>query len=100
PPPTSRAARADRDHDGIPDDQDKCPDEPENINGNDDDDGCPDEGKGVTVFVSKSKIGILEKINFETASAVIKTESYTILDQVAAQLRAHPEVKKLRIEGH
>ncbi len=90
----------DTDRDGVWDQDDKCPDQPETINGKDDEDGCPDEGKGVTVFVSKQKIQILEKINFETASAVIKQESFTILDQVSAQLRAHPEVKLLRIEGH
>jgi outer membrane protein OmpA-like peptidoglycan-associated protein len=90
----------DRDHDGIPDDVDQCPDEPETINGIDDDDGCPDEGEGVTVFLSKQEIRILQQINFETAKAVIKPDSYHIVDEVAAQLRAHPEVLKLRIEGH
>ena len=90
----------DRDHDGIPDDIDKCPDEPETINGVDDDDGCPDEGEGVTVFLSKQEIRILQQINFETNKAVIKPDSYHIVDEVAAQLRAHPEVLKLRIEGH
>jgi outer membrane protein OmpA-like peptidoglycan-associated protein len=101
PPPATLPSRPpDRDHDGVPDADDKCPDQPETINGKEDEDGCPDAGKGVTVFVSKQKIGILEKINFETASAVIKPESFTVLDQVAAQLRAHPEVKSMRIEGH
>jgi OOP family OmpA-OmpF porin len=33
----------DRDGDGIPDDVDKCPDEPENYNGYQDEDGCPDD---------------------------------------------------------
>lgn len=32
---------ADRDHDGIPDDVDACPDEPEDHLGNDPNDGCP-----------------------------------------------------------
>ncbi|MBX3187945.1 MAG: DUF4139 domain-containing protein [Labilithrix sp.] len=40
-------AQADRDGDGIPDDVDKCPDEPETFNGQDDDDGCPDRGRVV-----------------------------------------------------
>ncbi len=34
--------RGDRDHDGIPDDVDKCPDQPETVNGFADNDGCPD----------------------------------------------------------
>jgi large repetitive protein len=33
----------DRDHDGIPDSKDLCPDQPETYNGYKDDDGCPDE---------------------------------------------------------
>ena len=32
---------SDRDHDGIPDDIDACPDEPEDHKGNDPNDGCP-----------------------------------------------------------
>ncbi len=32
----------DRDHDGIPDDVDQCPDEPEDKDGEEDGDGCPD----------------------------------------------------------
>jgi hypothetical protein len=44
PPPPSAAADPfpDRDNDGIRDDLDKCPDDPENYNGYQDDDGCPD----------------------------------------------------------
>lgn len=34
---------ADRDHDGIIDSNDACPDEPETKNGHQDEDGCPDE---------------------------------------------------------
>ncbi len=35
------AHQSDRDHDGIPDDIDACPDEPEDHQGNDPSDGCP-----------------------------------------------------------
>jgi outer membrane protein OmpA-like peptidoglycan-associated protein len=45
------AARAgDRDRDGIPDDVDRCPDQPEDFDGYQDTDGCPDpdnDGDGV-----------------------------------------------------
>lgn len=43
----------DRDSDGIPDDLDKCPDDPETYNGFDDQDGCPDRGR---VVVSDERI--------------------------------------------
>jgi OmpA-OmpF porin, OOP family len=36
-------APGDRDGDGIPDNEDKCPDDPENYNGYQDADGCPDD---------------------------------------------------------
>ena len=48
PPPSAPKPKpkptgpADRDKDGIPDDKDRCPDEPETINGKTDGDGCPD----------------------------------------------------------
>ncbi len=42
-----RASVGDRDHDGIPDSVDKCPDEPETFNGTADEDGCPDAGRVV-----------------------------------------------------
>jgi outer membrane protein OmpA-like peptidoglycan-associated protein len=40
----------DRDHDGIPDNVDKCPDQPEDFDGYQDTDGCPDldnDGDGI-----------------------------------------------------
>jgi outer membrane protein OmpA-like peptidoglycan-associated protein len=52
-PPSSPAPRvaqevdagavADRDGDGVPDDDDRCPDVPEDCDGFEDNDGCPDE---------------------------------------------------------
>ncbi|MCX5868050.1 MAG: OmpA family protein, partial [Proteobacteria bacterium] len=43
PPPAPAPPKvADRDNDGIRDDVDKCPDEPETLNGYQDNDGCPD----------------------------------------------------------
>ena len=45
PPPTEtpvNATPSDRDGDGIPDDKDKCPDRPEDMDGFEDADGCPD----------------------------------------------------------
>jgi hypothetical protein len=44
---TSLEQERDRDHDGIPDSLDKCPDEQETFNGVDDGDGCPDKGRVV-----------------------------------------------------
>lgn len=41
-PEPLRAEPADRDGDGLSDDADRCPDQPEDQNGRDDSDGCPD----------------------------------------------------------
>ncbi|MFB1481346.1 Ig-like domain-containing protein [Corallococcus sp. RDP092CA] len=89
----------DNDKDGIPDTADKCPLEPETINGVEDEDGCPDKGK-VKVLVEGERILILEKVYFATSKDVILPRSFPILKQVAAVLRANPQVELLRIEGH
>ncbi|KAK1548386.1 hypothetical protein Q3G72_001794 [Acer saccharum] len=39
---TTKTVLPDRDHDGIPDIRDKCPDRPEDHDGFEDEDGCPD----------------------------------------------------------
>ncbi|MBZ4419470.1 Ig-like domain-containing protein [Myxococcus sp. RHSTA-1-4] len=89
----------DNDKDGIPDTADKCPAEPEVINGVQDEDGCPDKGK-VKVQVDGERILILEKVYFATAKDIILARSFPLLKQVAAVLRANPQVELLRIEGH
>ncbi|WP_324291577.1 adventurous gliding motility protein AgmC [Corallococcus sp. BB11-1] len=89
----------DNDKDGIPDTADKCPNEPETINGVTDEDGCPDKGK-VKVTVEGERIFILEKVYFATSKDVILPRSFPLLKQVAAVLRANPQVELLRIEGH
>src|SRR5262249_48929503 len=70
-PPLTQSA-GDRDHDRIPDDVDKCPDEPETYNGFADDDGCPDQG---VVTMTKGKIVTMRAIYFETGKDIIKPES-------------------------
>ncbi len=90
---------ADNDGDGIVDEKDKCPTEPEVINNVDDFDGCPDVGQTLIV-VKKETIDILEKVQFETNSAKLSRKSDRLLQQVAASLKNHTEIKKVRIEGH
>nr|WP_254623535.1 Ig-like domain-containing protein [Myxococcus sp. CA033] len=89
----------DNDKDGIPDVADKCPNEPEVINGVADEDGCPDKGK-VKVQVDGERILILEKVYFATGKDIILPRSFPLLKQVAAVLRANPQVELLRVEGH
>jgi outer membrane protein OmpA-like peptidoglycan-associated protein len=87
----------DNDNDGIPDAQDKCPSEPETINGIQDDDGCPDKGDS-TIILSPDRIETLDPIRFNGLK-LTKT-STPLLEQVAATLRAHGEIIRLRITVH
>ncbi len=87
----------DNDNDRIPDKADKCPNEPETYNGFEDADGCPDKGR---VIVHQSNIEILDKIYFETAKAVIKPESFPILDAISATLQGNPDITLVEIQGH
>ncbi|HEU4728183.1 MAG TPA: thrombospondin type 3 repeat-containing protein [Kofleriaceae bacterium] len=87
----------DNDHDGIPDASDRCPDEPETINGVQDDDGCPDRGESMVVL-SPDRIETLEPIRFTGQKP--SRASVSLLGQVAATLRAHPEILRLRVTVH
>jgi outer membrane protein OmpA-like peptidoglycan-associated protein len=90
----------DHDHDGILDLEDDCPDQRETINGIDDEDGCPDEGEGDTIYLEDIRIDITARILFESGKATLKAESKPILNQVALQIKAHPEIPRIRVEGH
>ena len=87
----------DNDKDKILDVDDKCPNEPETKNGFEDEDGCPDRGR---VVVTDTKIEILDKVYFEYNKAVIKSESFPILDAVAATLEGNPDIKLVEVQGH
>ncbi len=87
----------DNDNDRILDVDDQCPNEPETYNGTEDEDGCPDRG---SVIVTDEGIIILEKIYFETDSAVIMQRSYPIVDAVATTLINNPQILRIEIQGH
>ncbi|KFA90671.1 cell envelope biogenesis protein OmpA [Archangium violaceum Cb vi76] len=89
----------DNDKDGVPDWEDQCPMQPEVINGVKDEDGCPDEGKS-KVRLEAKRIVILDKVYFATNKDVILPKSFDLLNQVAAILRANPQIELLRVEGH
>jgi len=52
------------------------------------------------VELTVEKIEIKGEVYFDTAKAIIKSESFPLLDEVAQVLLDHPEVLSLRIEGH
>jgi outer membrane protein OmpA-like peptidoglycan-associated protein len=121
-------ALADRDGDGIPDNVDKCPDVPEDKDGIDDEDGCPEDdadndgipdtkdacpkepgqpdpdpkknGCPKFIHLEGSSVRVLQQVHFQTASATILPDSFPMLGEIAALLKATPAIKKMRIEGH
>ena len=116
----------DTDRDGIFDEDDACPTEPEDFDRFEDADGCPDldnDADGILdvddacpdvpgppendgcpdtsrVVIEEGELQILEKIYFDFDSATIQERSYPILDEVASVLKTHPELGAVRIEGH
>jgi outer membrane protein OmpA-like peptidoglycan-associated protein len=126
--PKKNGCPPDRDGDGIPDAEDACPDVPgvksddpkkngcplpKDTDGDqimDDVDACPNE-KGPPdpdptrngcprVHVTEKEVLILEQVQFDTAKATIKKVSDGLLDEVASVLKAHPELKKIEVQGH
>jgi OmpA-OmpF porin, OOP family len=123
PPPGAAPARPDRDGDGVPDDEDRCPDVP----GPREMEGCPDrDGDGVPdiddkcpdqpgpaqndgcpvgeteplVEIETTRLSLKDMIHFDTAKDTIKPESDRIVAEIAAILKSRPDLKRVRVEGH
>ena len=52
------------------------------------------------VVLTAERIDIREQVFFEYDKAVIKPESYGLLNEVASLIISHPEILRIRIEGH
>lgn len=85
-----------RDYDAL-DIDDPCPDAPPAYDGPVDEDGCPDRP---SVVVTDTEIEILDKIHFEFDSAELRSDSFPILDQIAATLEDNPDITLIEIQGH
>ena len=93
----------DNDGDSIPDTVDACPNDREIFNEVDDEDGCPDEAAApqpTRVVIEKTQIRILDRIYFDFNKATIQPVSFSLLDEIAQVLVDHPELKRIRVEGH
>lgn len=93
PPENSGCPDPDRDGDGVPDRVDNCPDEPGSVENQ----GCQ---APQLVVIGDDKLEILERVYFRLGSAKLQKRSWALLDNVAAVLNAHPEIEKIRVEGH
>ncbi len=83
----------DRDGDTVVDRLDNCPDE----KGDPANNGCAVKQ---LVVIRAEKLEILDKVFFKTGKDVIESKSFPLLDNVAAVVKSHPEITKLRVEGH
>jgi outer membrane protein OmpA-like peptidoglycan-associated protein len=104
---------ADRDHDGVPDKDDECPDQPGPVENK----GCPLQAavspksplvvqkdalitqKDALIVVKKDRIELKQQLRFKPNRAVLLSESFPILKQLAQTLKENPSLQ-VRIEGH
>lgn len=94
PSPEKNGCPGDRDADSVNDLEDACPDTPGTRDPDPKKNGCP------LVVVTDKEIRINQEVKFKFDSAEILHESDTILDAVREVLAGHPEITKIRVEGH
>jgi outer membrane protein OmpA-like peptidoglycan-associated protein len=125
--PRPAPTRGDRDGDGVGDDQDRCADEAEDLDGFQDGDGCPEadnDGDGVPdvddacprapetlngisdedgcpdhIVLEETLITTFEPVYFKTDSEVIEERSHPMLKEIGGVLRINPGMQ-IRVEGH
>ena len=98
----------DNDLDGVRDDVDACPLVEEDRDGFEDEDGCPepDPTPAPTPEAPAPRaaadpvIPLSGPIRFVGPTAQLEPETNVVLDDVVRYLRDHPEVRRVRIEGH
>ncbi len=81
----------DTDGDGIPDHRDKCP----NVPGSVANDGCPE----IKSEDKKTLEIAMQAVQFQTGSAILKTESHKVLIQIVEIMGRYPDFN-LHISGH
>jgi outer membrane protein OmpA-like peptidoglycan-associated protein len=86
----------DRDGDELPDRDDECPARPGPVQN----DGCPVADDEPLVEIESERLSLRDAIHFDTGKDSIRPESFRILDEIADVLRQHPELQRIRIEGH
>jgi len=52
------------------------------------------------VEIKEDRLELGETVQFETGSAKLLDQSKSLLDEVVGQLKEHPEITKVQIEGH
>jgi outer membrane protein OmpA-like peptidoglycan-associated protein len=124
------AGAGDKDGDGIANQDDLCPDEPEDKDGFEDDDGCPDPDNDKDripdrldkcpnepetyngfededgcpdrgrVVVTDTAIEILDRVYFPAKTSKLDGRSLPIIDATAATLKGNPSILLVEVQGH
>lgn len=81
----------DSDKDGVSDKDDKCPNSPGLASNN----GCPEIKQEVKARLDYAK----KAVQFQTGKAILKPESFVVLDEIVNILREYPDYN-LAIGGH
>jgi outer membrane protein OmpA-like peptidoglycan-associated protein len=92
--PKKNGCPSDRDGDGIYDKDDACPDAPGPADPDPKKNGCP------LARIEQGQIRIIEQVKFKYNSSELERVSDTVLVAVATIMREHPEITKVRVEGH
>lgn len=87
-PKPAPVPESDSDKDGVPDSKDNCPSK----SGTSENNGCPEVAVAAPTFNYKN-------ILFEFNSAVLKTSSYSTLDEIAREMKKYPDMK-FSLNGH
>jgi outer membrane protein OmpA-like peptidoglycan-associated protein len=84
---------SDRDSDTVPDHTDNCPDEAGTVENH----GCREQQ---LVQISGEQISLVENVYFRSGRNTIEARSFPLLDNVARVITSHPEITRVRVEGH
>jgi len=91
--PKTNGCPPDGDKDGVADSVDACPTTPGEPNQDPKKNGCP-------AAIADNQIQITEQIKFRTGKAILDPASNPALDALLKIVLAHPEIPKIRVEGH
>lgn len=92
--PLRNGCPPDKDGDGIYDKEDACPDAPGPADPDPKKSGCP------LARIEDGQIKIVDQVKFKFNSAEILRDSDPTLLAIATTLKDHPEITKIRVEGH
>ncbi|HSD19040.1 MAG TPA: OmpA family protein [Anaeromyxobacter sp.] len=96
PGPAELDGCPDGDGDEIPDREDRCPGKP----GPATREGCPVEEQEPLVEIETERLSLNDAIQFDTGRDTLRSQSFPVLDAIHGILAAHPELRRVRIEGH